>query len=78
MRKLRAALASPLSKSKSSGPWHRDAQRGEAIDGAPATERLMRRAAKEIDERLADLSANPATGRPWADVRAGIVGKHRR
>ncbi len=27
-----------------------------------------------IDERLADLSANPATGRPWADVRAGIVG----
>jgi putative addiction module component (TIGR02574 family) len=31
-----------------------------------------------IDERLADLSANPAAGRPWADVRAGIVGKHRR
>jgi len=31
-----------------------------------------------IDERLADLNARPAVGRPWGDVRAGILGTHRR
>jgi putative addiction module component (TIGR02574 family) len=31
-----------------------------------------------IDERLAELEANPATGRPWSEVRADIVGKLRR
>jgi len=31
-----------------------------------------------IDDRLADVTSNPAAGRPWADVRADILGKHRR
>ncbi|MEO6444027.1 MAG: addiction module protein [Gemmatimonadaceae bacterium] len=31
-----------------------------------------------IDERLADSNARPAVGRPWGDVRAGILGTHRR
>lgn len=31
-----------------------------------------------LDERLADLHANPDEGRPWAEVRAEIIGKHRR
>lgn len=31
-----------------------------------------------LDERLLDLHANPGAGRPWAQVRAEILGKHRR
>lgn len=31
-----------------------------------------------IDERLTELHTNPTAGRPWTDVRAGILGKHRR
>lgn len=30
-----------------------------------------------LDERLADLRDTPEAGRPWADVRAEILGKHR-
>ncbi len=34
-----------------------------------------------LDERLADLEANPGAGRPWPEVRASIIerfGKHRK
>jgi putative addiction module component (TIGR02574 family) len=31
-----------------------------------------------LDERLADLRDTPEAGRPWAEVRAEILGKHRR
>ncbi len=30
-----------------------------------------------LDERLADLEANPAAGAPWAEVRARIVNRSR-
>lgn len=31
-----------------------------------------------LDERLADLEANPDAGRPWADVKADLLGIPRR
>lgn len=29
---------------------------------------------QQIDRRLADLEANPGIGRPWAEVKARLVG----
>ncbi|MEO7966522.1 MAG: addiction module protein [Gemmatimonadaceae bacterium] len=31
-----------------------------------------------VDERLDELRAHPDAGRPWADIRAEILGKPRR
>lgn len=31
-----------------------------------------------LDERLADLEANPDAGRPWSEVRASIIERFRR
>ena len=31
-----------------------------------------------VDERIDELRTNPEAGQPWSDVRAQILGKHRR